>query len=449
MPYITIPQSPAFKQLSFEDILFGNADVDNLFLTSNKANTRTRFVERVPQKILSKVNINMWVAYIVQWIKKYEHLYEPKAAYDKALHEYRAAFAERKEYFATHQKKEIDPERDALNQKVSQAQERLKDHDVYSLFFIPKHSGGLREIDAPCDELLKALRELEGILSFEAHPELLGLKDAKLPMYHTTAFAYVKKRSALDAVKRHQSNKSNWFLKTDFSNFFGNTTPEFLYHMCELVFPFSELMKDVDLRRVLTKALDLCFLDGGLPQGTPISPFLTNLMMIPFDHVVSNNLHKFSNGHSYVYTRYADDVLISGRDNFGAKVMIDFMTEVLHKFGAPYELKPSKTRYGSRAGRNWNLGVMLNKDNKITIGHRKKQRFRAMIDSYLKDRANGVGWGLHDLQVLDGLRNYYKSVEPEFIEERIQNGYGKKFGVNIEDAIHTDIRNAGGALAAS
>lgn len=446
MPYITIPQSPSFKQLSFEDILFGNVDVDNLFIASNKTNTRTRFVKWVPEKIMNQVNFTQWVHLIKKWIDKYEHLYDPKAEYDKVMHEYRAAFAERKEYFATHPRVEVDPIRDQLNSNVSNAQKALNTKDIYSVFFIPKHSGGLREIDAPCDELMKALRELKELLAFESHPELLGFKDAKLPMHHTTAFAYVNGRCALDAVKRHQANKSNWFLKTDFSNFFGNTTPQFLHHMCELVFPFSVLMGNYEWKQVLTKALDLCFLDGGLPQGTPISPFLTNLMMIPFDHVVSNNLHQFTNGHSYVYTRYADDVLISGRDNFGVNIMVDFMTDVLKRFDAPFELKPSKTRYGSRAGRNWNLGVMLNKDNKITIGYRKKQSFRAMIDSYLKDREHGVRWELHDLQVLDGLRNYYKSVEPDFIKERIQNGYGEKFGVDIEKAIHADIRNAGGAV---
>ena len=50
---------------------------------------------------------------------------------------------------------------------------------------------------------------------------------------------------------------------------------------------------------------------------------------------------------------------------------------------------------------------MLNKDNEITIGHKNKKRFRAMVCSYLLDRQNGTPWSLHDVQVLAGLMSYY------------------------------------------
>ena len=58
---------------------------------------------------------------------------------------------------------------------------------------------------------------------------------------------------------------------------------EWVLHMFSMVFPFSEVMKDEKGKAELTKALELGFLDGGLPQGTPLSPTVTNIMMIPVD----------------------------------------------------------------------------------------------------------------------------------------------------------------------
>lgn len=68
-------------------------------------------------------------------------------------------------------------------------------------------------------------------------------------------------------------------------------------------------MKDAEGRELFNTAISLCFLHGGLPQGTPISPMITNIMMIPIDYKLFNSLHDEES--TFVYTRYADDMLIS------------------------------------------------------------------------------------------------------------------------------------------
>ena len=378
MPYITMMQSPRYHQLSFEEIISGKF-TGPLVISDNETNTRTYFTINVDRRMLDKVDVFGLVRILTDFCDGHSDLYKKKRT------------------------------------------------DLYNRFHIPKKSGGLREINAPVPELMSALRELK---------EIFETKFCAL--YHTSAFAYVRGRSTIDAVKKHQTNGSHWFLKTDFSDFFGSTTMDFLMRMLSQIFPFSEVVKIPSGKAALMRALDLCFLNGGLPQGTPISPMLTNLMMIPIDHRLYNCLRGYK-GNNYVYTRYADDILISSRRNFDHEEIVSFIKDTLWEFHAPFSIKAEKTRYGSSAGSNWNLGLMLNKDNEITIGTKNKQRFRAMIFSYAMDRKNGKQWELHDVQVMNGLINYYSMVEKGYIDAAIR-ALDEKLKIDLEKMIKADLR---------
>lgn len=303
-------------------------------------------------------------------------------------------------------------------------------HEFYRYFKIPKRSGGLRQICAPTDELKAAQTELAAIFQ-----NSFGV------LYHTSAFAYIKKRCTIDFVKRHQNNESKWLLKLDFSNFFGSSTPEFVMSMLSNIWPFSGIVSRTGGRDALALALSICFLDNGLPQGSTISPLLSNIMMIPIDHQISNGLRDFSDGKRdlhMVYTRYADDIAISSKVDFDKDVVIAYVKSVLSMFSAPFSLNDEKTKYVSSAGSNWMLGVMLNKDNQITIGHKNKERFKAMLFTYLNDRRSGSPWELSDVQALAGKISYYRMVEPEAINKIIES-YNRKFDTDVMDCIKNDV----------
>lgn len=376
MPYITVQQSPIYYQMSFDDILDGTVDLSRM-IVPNVTNTRTHFREFLKPSFLERFDFDSMIAVLEKFNEQHENLFN----------------VERK--------------------------------SLYETFYIPKKSKGLREINAPVPELMNALRQLKTI--FETN---------MFALYHTSAFAYVKGRCTVDCVKRHQQNESKWFAKLDFSDFFGSTTEEFVISMFSQIFPFSEIVKRKDGLEALKRALSLCFLNGGLPQGTPISPTITNIMMIPIDHQLCNELRKMDE--HYVYTRYADDILISSKIGFDCNRLQDYVLDVLRKFDAPFVLKKEKTRYGSSAGRNWNLGVMLNKDNEITIGHQKKKTFKAMCCNYICDKKKGVPWDLHDVQVFSGLISYYRMIEKDYINYVIEQN-NKKFGVNLEALIKEDL----------
>jgi hypothetical protein len=80
----------------------------------------------------------------------------------------------------------------------------------YRIFTIPKHSGGVRTICEPKPKLYSDQVDLRECLERDFSA-----------LYHTTAFAYCKGRSIKHCIMRHQANKSRWFLRLDFSDFFG------------------------------------------------------------------------------------------------------------------------------------------------------------------------------------------------------------------------------------
>lgn len=369
MPFITIPKKCApEKQITFDDILYGIKEL--AVHKKDTFDTRTIFRIETPKNLLDDVNFAKIVEQFLRFNEKYNTLINTE---DKSK--------------------------------------------LYHSFKIPKRSGGLRQINAPTTPLMEALRELKIIF-----------EDFMFATYHTSAFAYVKGRSTIDALKRHQGNKSKWFLKLDFHDFFGSTTKEFLQQQLKMIFPFNVLYEK-SWEKPLETALSLCFLNGGLPQGTPISPMLTNLMMIPIDHALSKHLREHSP--HLVYTRYADDLLISGDLKFDYKQVCDEIKGVLDKFNAPFSLNDKKTRFGSSAGSNWNLGLMLNKDNNITVGNKIKKRFKVKLYCFLNDFKNGTPWELEDVQEFAGVLSYYKMVEKEYFNKVIKT-YNEKFNIDTE-----------------
>lgn len=366
-----------YHQITLEEFLFSKDT--KTYVNENTTNTRTYAMENVPEKFMNSVNIDRLIGRL--------HAFNESTAYLR----------------------------------------KEKRSDLYYSFHIPKRSGGLRRIDAPNDDLMTALRLLKSI--FE--------NDFKA-LYHTSAFAYVKGRSTLDAVKRHQANESKWFGKYDLSNFFGSTTLDYVMHMFSMVFPFSEVIKNKYGEAELRTALDLCFLNGGLPQGTPISPLITNIMMIPVDYKLANAFRDF-NKQRYIYTRYADDFTISSKYSFNFREVEKLIVDTLAEFGAPFTIKSEKTRYGSSAGRNWNLGVMLNKDNQITVGHQRKREFQAMLSSFILDTVNGKPWPVEDVRTMEGLRNYYIMVEGDTIRGIVDH-ISRKYNVDVVRMIKNVIR---------
>ena len=266
--------------------------------------------------------------------------------------------------------------------------------EFYEIFQIPKRTGGKRTIKSPLPEL-KAVQTL--------YKEMLEITARVHP--HNSAFAYIKGRSVKHALEVHQANQSKWFLKLDLKNFFDNCTPEFIERQLRKLYPFA-LFTDQEYQSFITHIVAVGCLDNGLPQGTPLSPTLTNLLMVEFDKWMT----EYAYANALRYTRYADDLIISSKYSFRFDPIVSDIIEYMEENDYPFTVNESKTRYGSSSGSNFNLGLMLNKENNITIGHRKKKELKNSLFFFYKNQAD---WDSYDKYKLLGELEWLRANEPE------------------------------------
>ncbi len=396
--YITYWNPPKSRQITFDEILAGVSNIEDLKIHGDETSTMT--VSRKNDSLCDledKTKIYDMIEALSEFNKKYESLED--------------------EDLSTH----------------------------YRHFEIPKKSGGWRPIDAPDETLSDALVELQQLL-----------KSFMIADYHTNAYAYIPRRSFIDAVRKHQSGhwkmkqgmkiqyENNWAVKFDFHGFFPSTTITFLMGMLSTIYPFAYIMQTENGHRELYKALSLCFLNGGLPQGTPISPWLTNVMMIPFDHLITRKLcrgYTMKDGieREFTYTRYADDLMFSCYMNFDYLEIQEIVINALCFFHAPFYLNEKKTHYGNRhLSKNWCLGLMWNKDNKITVGWRNLKMIRSAMVNYINAKKHGQSWSLEDVQVFNGKINYYRMVEKDVMDDIIKR-YNDKWNVDLMAMIKEDL----------
>lgn len=295
---------------------------------------------------------------------------------------------------------------------------RIPTENRFQAYHIPKKSGGTRLIEEPVPEIMDFLRDVKDFLEKDMrfHP-------------HPAAFAYVKKQNTLAAIKVHQQAENKWFLKLDFHNFFGSTNKELLMKSFWNIYPFGKMKTYCNFEKQMNEIFDLAFAkDGHLPQGTPLSPLITNICMLASDFDISCYCNKMN----VTYTRYADDLLFSAKDRAFLERMVGFVKQ--HTPNC-YQLNREKTRLGNIAGSNWNLGLMLNKDNNITVGKRKKDVMRATLYNLATKYRQNEEVSYYEEEKTEGLFNYYHNIEPVYFNTLVRR-ICEKTGVNLYEYLH-------------
>ena len=154
---------------------------------------------------------------------------------------------------------------------------------TYRQFFIPKRRGGTRQILAPSDPLKAIQRRILRRL-------LCGLP------CHAAARGFELGQSIVTNAGEHVGQAV--IVRMDVKNFFASTRSDRITRYLQAI-GWTE-----EASLLLTR---LCTHDGGLPQGAPTSPRLSNLVNFRLD----TRLTKLAERLGARYTRYADDLTFS------------------------------------------------------------------------------------------------------------------------------------------
>lgn len=217
----------------------------------------------------------------------------------------------------------------------------------YRQFEIGKRGGGTRVISSP-KIFLKVVQYW-----------VLDYFLFNLPI-HENCHSYRKGHSILTNAQPHVLKR--YVANFDIRDFFGSVTKDMV----------EKLLLTNGIGQQLSRAIArLVTLDNALPQGAPTSPTISNAYLYEFDIAMTNYASKVG----LAYTRYADDITLSGEHRGLVIEAIAFAENLLRQSGL--QINDKKTRIASNGGQQQVTGVVVNE--KPQPPRQLRRRIRAMF----------------------------------------------------------------------
>lgn len=219
----------------------------------------------------------------------------------------------------------------------------------YKTFTIPKKNGGERIISAPVPVLRSMLHYVNMILSSMYLPK-------------SCVMGFTQGRCVVDNANIH--TRQNYVLNLDLHDFFTSIDQARVWKRIQ-VNPYN-ISKDVS-----SAIAGLCSIaqktDDGkvrnvLPQGSPASPVLTNMICERLD----NKLMKLARTYNVKYSRYADDMTFSSMHNVYQKdgEFLSKLYSIIEDEG--FVINEKKTRLQKRGSRQDVTGLNVAEHPNVT-----------------------------------------------------------------------------------
>lgn len=269
---------------------------------------------------------------------------------------------------------------------------KIDEEAKYSTFEVAKKSGGKRVISKPCDKLKALQRSVatllydcieeikpkgEGLVEFRGeHKKLARADRAKNSISH----GYEKGLSIASNASMHTNKRYvyNIDIKSFFPSFnFGRVRGFFLKNKNFRLHP-----------RVATLLAQVACHKNELPQGSPCSPVISNLICKSLDFA----LMSLARNNSCTYTRYVDDLTFSTNLQTFPKAIalkpIFSLKKEQWKLGkaaekiilnAGFEINKSKCRMQSHTSHQEVTGLTVNR--KVNVSNSYYRQVRAMSHS--------------------------------------------------------------------
>ncbi|WP_084158539.1 reverse transcriptase family protein [Dysgonomonas capnocytophagoides] len=210
--------------------------------------------------------------------------------------------------------------------------------------------------------------------------------------------AFTGKKSIISNCRVHIGQQE--ILKIDLKDFF----PSISFN--RIIYFFRSLGYAKNISFYLAK---LCTYEDYLPQGAPTSPILSNIIARKLD----NRLIKFAQTFDLKYTRYADDIVFSGK-KIPIK-LIEYVNAIIVDEG--FEVNCKKTRLYKKNNKKIITGIVINSDT-ITIPREYKRELKLSLnyilsyglDSHISKKKIK---DIHYLERILGKVNFWLQVEPD------------------------------------
>lgn len=280
---------------------------------------------------------------------------------------------------------------------------------------IPKPSGkGMRRLGIPT--------VLDRLIQQALHQIMQPVFD---PDFSESSFGFRPGRSAHDAVlqaRAHAATGRRWVVDMDLEKFFDRVNHDILMSRV------SRKVKDKRVLKLIRRYLQAGVMSEGLvsqrtegtPQGGPLSPLLSNILLDDLDKELERRGHLFC--------RYADDCNIYVASQCAGERVLASITRFVER---QLKLKVNQTK--SAVGRPWNrtfLGYSMtfHKQPRLKVAPDSLKRLKGKIRALCRrGRGRNLGKFIKELKpILCGWVNYFRLAEVKGVFEKLDQWLRRK-----------------------